>query len=474
MYLKRVLAEKQINKKGITMKPNSIKCIWAACIAVAVLCITGGTASAQGNLGAAYISSVVGVNGECAVNTPTGQGDKWDIQAGGAYAVTLTGATDCDKGMDYQIGVVVHNSCGDNIYVLATQVDGQTGVYQFTVTIPSDTTCGCTMPIEYCTASGIGVPANNPGSGFFAQGYDGTAGDGKVGHLRVNTFDGSCGVTNCATQPTPTPTPCTGSITACKYYDFNANALKDSGEALLGWTFCLTSADGSTFTPVQQSSSDGSCTTFTNLPLGTYTVTEGSAGGTWTGSTSSQTVTVSQCAHPAEVDFGNYCTIPSGGLTLGFWSNKNGNKVLTGNVNGNGTTLLPGVVTLLNSLCLRNADGSTHTFTSSYGGFRTWLLGATATNMAYMLSAQLAALELDVAYEGVLGTSFDICSGVTISQLMTNAKNNLCSYGYTPSGNVNRPGQEAMKNCIDAINNGGPVVPAAPCDHSSVSVSCGQ
>lgn len=36
---------------------------------------------------------------------------------------------------------------------------------------------------------------------------------------------------------------------------------------------------------------------------------------------------------------------PSGGVTLGFWSNKNGNKILTGSPTGNGTTLLSGVVT---------------------------------------------------------------------------------------------------------------------------------
>ena len=76
---------------------------------------------------------------------------------------------------------------------------------------------------------------------------------------------------------------------------------------------------------------------------------------------------------------------PSGGVTLGFWSNKNGNKILTGSPTGNGTTLLSGVVTLLNSCQLRNANGTIHTFTNSYFAFKSWLLGATATNMAYML-----------------------------------------------------------------------------------------
>jgi hypothetical protein len=29
-----------------------------------------------------------------------------------------------------------------------------------------------------------------------------------------------------------------------------------------------------------------------------------------------------------------------------------------------------------------------------------------------------------------------------------------------------------LKNCMNAINNNGPVVPVTPCDHSSVSLSC--
>ena len=73
--------------------------------------------------------------------------------------------------------------------------------------------------------------------------------------------------------------------------------------------------------------------------------------------------------------FGNYCLSPSGGLTLGFWSNKNGNKLLTGNANGTGTTLLPAVVTLLNSCQLVNANGSVHIFTNSYSAVQNLVAG---------------------------------------------------------------------------------------------------
>jgi hypothetical protein len=47
-----------------------------------------------------------------------------------------------------------------------------------------------------------------------------------------------------------------------------------------------------------------------------------------------------------------------------------------------------------------NANGTAQTFNNNYSAFRTWLLGVSPRpNMAYMLSAQLAASELDVAYK---------------------------------------------------------------------------
>jgi hypothetical protein len=428
------------------------------------------------NLGTGYISNVTGA-GECAVNTQTGNSHKWDIQAGGTYTVTLSGITDCDPLS--QIGVIVHNSVGGNIYVLADQID--TGVYQFTVTLGGQ--CE-TMPIEYCTHDSTGVAANQPGSGLFAQGTtDGTGGDGHTGHLRIATFDGSCAVTgnpSCQGQATPTPTPCTASIQACKYYDFNANATRDPSEVLLAWPFCLTSLTDPNFSPVQQTSSDGSCSTFSNLGPGTYVVTEGSATGFF-GTTNSSTITIDHCGQTVTVNFGNYCTVPSGGLTLGFWSNKNGNKLLTGSSNGTGTTLTPAVVTLLNAASagcsggvLRNANGSVHVFTNNYSAFRTWLLGANATNMAYMLSAQLVALKLDVNFGFVDTNAFDLCSSMTVSSLITTAMDQLCMDGNTIAGNPTRVGQEMLKNCIDAINNGAPVVPVTPCNHSGASVACGQ
>jgi hypothetical protein len=94
------------------------------------------------------------------------------------------------------------------------------------------------------------------------------------------------------------------------------------------------------------------------------------------------------------------------------------------------------------------------------------LLSATATNMAYMLSAQLAALKLDVNFGFVDANAYDLCSSIKVSLLISTACDQLSMDGNTIAGNPTRVAQEMLKNCIDAINNNGAVVPVTPCPYS--------
>ena len=442
----------------------------ALCIIALAGCFLCGNifADATGN---ATISNVTAVNGECVQSTITGQGQKWDVQAGGTYDVTLSGVTDCaNGGMDDTIGIIVQNSVGGHICPL-TANQTSTGVYVFRVTLSGQ--CE-TMPILYCTND------CSTNTGLKAQDAPG----GKLGHLRIATFDDNCAVVtnpSCSASPTPPPR---ASITACKFYDKNANGIQDAGEpALSGWPFCLDPlGTASPALPTQLTTADG-CVSWTNLTVpGDYTVTEANANETnWFHSpdpmppplivNGTSTIVFPAAGGNERRTFGNYCTAPSGGLTLGFWSNKNGNRILTGASAGNGANLLLAVKNLLNSPCnggqvLVNANGTRHNFTGTYADFRTWILGATATNMAYMLSAQLAALKLDVAYAGVDSNAFDLCSGHTVNELMTASCDTLRDNPNTPSGDPSRLAQESLKNCIDAINNNGAVVPVTPCPHT--------
>jgi hypothetical protein len=452
-----------------------IKCLWTVFIAAIAVCITM-SVNAADNLGHGYVSSVTAGNGECVKSTTNGGGIQfWDLQAGGTYTVTISGVDDAaNHGMDPSMDVIVHNSASGNINVTATGAGD--GVYTFSIHL---TTQCLTMPIEYGTLScNPQSPQCNPmpgfqGFGLFAQDNVGGVAGGHEGHLRTATFDANCNVTGEDTTCQGGSTGSTGSITVCKYYDKNANGFQDAGEpGLSGWPFCINPLDGGTPPMVTQLTANGGCATWSNLTTpGDYTVTEANANETnWFHSTGGTSMIMLASGGTETRTFGNYCVAPSGGLTMGFWSNKNGNKLLTGNANGTGTTLTTAVVNLLNAgttSCpngvLRNADGTVHVFTNSYSAFRSWLLSANATNMAYMLSAQLVALKLDANFNFVDGGAYDLCSSMTVTKLISTASDQLCMDGNTIAGNTTRVAQEMLKNCIDAINNNGAVVPVTPC-----------
>ncbi|MFN2489222.1 MAG: hypothetical protein ABR529_05735 [Actinomycetota bacterium] len=126
------------------------------------------------------------------------------------------------------------------------------------------------------------------------------------------------------------------------------------------------------------------------------------------------------------------------------------------------------------SLNLRNAKGVAFD-PSGYSGFRTWLLNATATNMAYMLSAQLAAMELNVYNSKVSvsslvyapGTSSANAAGfATVSSVMSEADSELGLHGLTKDGSPYRAYQEALKNALDRANNNLTFAQPSPCAFS--------
>jgi len=161
--------------------------------------------------------------------------------------------------------------------------------------------------------------------------------------------------------------------------------------------------------------------------------------------------------------FQNQCVASGGGLTLGYWSNKNGQARITA------ANLLQ-----LRSLNLRNANGSDFDPTTAKT-LATWLLNATATNMAYMLSAQLATMELNVLNGGVNGNAVVFAgtppAGCTvpgmgsgafagyigINDLMNDANSaatfNLSNSPITKASGAARSCEEFMKTALDMANN---------------------
>jgi hypothetical protein len=98
--------------------------------------------------------------------------------------------------------------------------------------------------------------------------------------------------------------------------------------------------------------------------------------------------------------------------------------------------------------------------------------------MAYMLSAQLTAMELNVRHNFVnlnakvyggacIANYFSGSNGfITISALLTAAESELCLHGNTPSGNQYRAYQECLKTTLDDANNNKNFVQGSPCPFS--------
>jgi hypothetical protein len=284
----------------------------------------------------------------------------------------------------------------------------------------------------------------------------------KTDNFRVEEREGPPPPPPCEETNTCPPIPETGNLDVYKFYDANANGVWNSGEPpLAGWPMTV-------FPPLEgdteSTDGDGLAQWF-DLTVGSYGVREGtSILGTWFQSAPvdpslavvNPAAVESAAGETTEVRFGNYCMVPSGGKTLGFWSNRNGFKQM------NDGDSVDSELLLLAGYNLRNAAGNDFD-TTDYDVFRTWILKATATNMAYMLSAQLAAMVLNVEAGFVDGSAYYIPYGDTISALMAAANTSLGTYGSTLAGNPQRAYQETLKNHLDALNNGAPVVPATPC-----------
>lgn len=177
-------------------------------------------------------------------------------------------------------------------------------------------------------------------------------------------------------------------------------------------------------------------------------------------------VTGTATAADLTILFGNFCTGSGGGRTLGFWSNKNGAKALT-----------PGVIGAVLALNLRKGNGI-KLGVASVGGFQKYLLEGNATNMAYMLSVQLAAMQANVSSGGVVGAHLIYAPGTnsanplgyaSATDVITEANALLGTGDASPllilSGSPLRPRAEALKTALDRANqdNSTTFVQTSPC-----------
>jgi hypothetical protein len=272
-----------------------------------------------------------------------------------------------------------------------------------------------------------------------------------------------------------------------KYYDTNTNGVWDAGEpGIPGWLIDVTvggtAITGSPFTTVAVPAGTFSLTlvngtTYHFAERHAANFTSGVVTGFWTqtGNTTDQSidflntttlnadktydVAAVQDGVTTDLNFGNVCYENAGGLTIGFWSNKNGQNLETATD-----------FAALTALNLRDAAGNNKDFTAALATNKTaysnWLLAATATNMAYMLSAQLSATSLNVAH-GFTNANVVVYNGLTVAQLLTYGNLLLANPiagvpafngqngAVTIAASALRTEQENVKTAFDKINNNG-------------------
>jgi hypothetical protein len=301
----------------------------------------------------------------------------------------------------------------------------------------------------------------------------------KTDNFKLNAY---CPTQSCGTPP-PNPV-----IYGFKCYDANLTGLCDgttnTNPLINGWRILLDNAYAD-FTGPSNNNGTGTAGEYqfsVSPNSGPYTINETlPLGWVVTGCTDNSAVCSSNPGLSASIPsvgttnvYGpNFANVCYGGntnaVTLGFWSNQNGESILTGTKTG--TTLNGTAVGALSN------DSTTTLFQNSYwkgpgdtkySDFRSWLLNATATNMSYMLSAQLATMELNVAFGKVSGSAYIYAPNVvaqdpsipnklgmfvSVNDLITASVQALDADKSAIAGDTNRALQQAFEAALDAANN---------------------
>ena len=236
-----------------------------------------------------------------------------------------------------------------------------------------------------------------------------------------------------------------GSVSGVVFNDLNQNGVRDAGEAgMPGFTVKLVNNTTSTVTATTTTDGSGAysfspvgydhCSVMLEFMNSVYTAT------------TPVDVMLSNCGCGQQVvNFGLFQTLTCIGRTPGFWSNNNGIAIIVNN----------GYWDELVALNLANGNGSAYNPTGNTTAWRNWLRSANATNMSYMLSAHLAAMQLNVL-SGSVDTNCWVQTGngpMNVMALISAANAALGLDSFTPTGDPNRITQEMLKSALDAANN---------------------
>jgi hypothetical protein len=295
----------------------------------------------------------------------------------------------------------------------------------------------------------------------------------KTDNFKVKAGEEICVPGNCLC-PDECVTPNTRQLGGMKYYDVNANGVNDAEAGVPDFKLEVT-INGTESQEV----------TVTGGTWGPITVAQGASYlvceiipsvGTWeqTGPLSNATSATGEVvdeggplaprcwigqatANDSGLDFGNVCLGSGNGFTKGYWHNKNGLATI-----GNGGGIGPLLAYDGQPITLRFQNGDV--YVPNIGTLSSFLKTANASNMANMLSAQFAAMLLNVAYKDanadgmIFAPGTDSANGLgyaLVSELFEEARLLLADNGngIILDGHGERARAAAIKDAFDSANN---------------------
>jgi len=218
-------------------------------------------------------------------------------------------------------------------------------------------------------------------------------------------------------------------------------------------------------------------------------VAEGAIADPWVNtSAASITADIAECNAAVNYSFSNLCVGQGNGHSVAFWAGVTGRERIVNTSEAQASSVcnrepvslyrMPCCnaaagcagptyeLQLLNSLRLRLANGSDADFAVSTAGvtaLQAWLSGAEATNQAYALSAQLAAMVLSVKQDLVNKASIIYSPGcgasgvdqafITVQQLVETANAALADNAQVPAGNPQRARLTCLTQALERANN---------------------
>jgi hypothetical protein len=243
------------------------------------------------------------------------------------------------------------------------------------------------------------------------------------------------------------------------YYDANANNYNDDYIVMPGIQVNL---GGDTTAAMVSDSTGQAC--FTDIPSGAYSVSVVLPDGFLATGPESMSLTVTG---PSNIGFGMVCVGAANAKGVGFWMSKNGTTAF------NSLWSPEYFLYSLNWSYLRNADGSQFV-PASYDELKVWMNRGTATNIAYSLSVQLAAYQLNlesgmVGYDRIVhtpGIGYDWYNPnfMPAYYLVWKATEMLAYYPVVTGGSPQRTEMENLKNILERANSNLSWVQQQPCN----------